>query len=222
MLVSEHLLFPTRLVAVQYEANDVNAELEAFFAGRAEFSAAGFDMHPDSFNLLDFSAECPAIDRLAGMFQEGLRQWLRAEKVRGSMRVETVLFSNYSRAGDFTMPHNHNAEVVGVYYVRTGEYQRPTAVVPHDPEGEYDYFSPEEGVLVLHDPRFNANLAAAQTCDYAKVYPRPGLLVIFPGYLWHTVAPHQDGTFRRLSISANFRLRWEGGGRKPRTWTLEC
>jgi Putative 2OG-Fe(II) oxygenase len=217
MHVAEYALFPTRLVAAQFDAADLNAELERFFASRAEFQS-GFDMHPDSFNLLDFADECPAVQRLAGMFQEGLRHWLRAEKVRGSLRVETVLFSNYAGAGDYTMPHNHNADVVAVYYVRTGDYQRPPVVLP-DPDGEYDYFALEEGVLVLHDPRFNANLATVQTGDYVKVFPRPGLLVVFPGFLWHTVTPH-FGDFRRLAISANFRIRWEQGARRPRTWTL--
>src|SRR4051812_282996 len=217
MQVAEYALFPTRLVAVQFDAHDVNAELESFFASRAEF-AAGFDMHPDSFNLLDFAAECPAVERLAGMFQEGLRLWLRAERVRGDVEVDTVLFSNYSQAGEFTMPHNHNADAVAVYYVRTGDYRRPPVEVP-DPDAEYDYFAPPPGVLVLHDPRFNANLAAVQRNDHAKVFPRPGLLVVFPGYLWHTVAPH-DGPFRRLAISANFCIRWDEGARRPRTWSL--
>jgi hypothetical protein len=217
MQVTEYNLFPTRLVAVQFDAADLNAELEAFFASRAEFQA-GFDMHPDSFNLLDLAPDCPAVERLGDMFQQGLRQWLRAERVRGDVRVETVLFSNYAAAGDFTMPHNHNADVVAVYYVRTGDYGRPAVEMP-DPDAEYDYFTPPAGVLVLHDPRFNANLAAVQSDDHAKVFPRPGLLVVFPGYLWHTVTPHH-GDFRRLAISANFRLRWEQGARRPRTWTL--
>src|SRR5687768_12443497 len=114
MRVAEHLLFPTRLIAAQFDAADVNAELESFIAGQAE-SHGGFDMHPDSFNLLDHAAECPAIERLASMFQQGLRRWLRAERVRGPVRVEAVLFSNYAAEGDFTMPHNHNADVVAVY-----------------------------------------------------------------------------------------------------------
>jgi hypothetical protein len=217
MHVAEYELFPTRLVALQFDAPDVDEQLERFFAKRTE-AQGGFDMHPDSFNLLDFAEQCPAVGRLAEMFQEGLRRWLRAEKVRGSVRVETVLFGNFSEQGDFTMPHNHSADVVGVYYVRTVDYQRPPVVLP-DPDAEYDYFTPPEGVLVLHDPRFNANLAAAQTNDYARVFPRPGLLVVFPGYLWHTVTPHY-GPFRRLAISANFRLRWEQGARQPRTWTV--
>lgn len=217
MHVTEFALFPTKLVAIQFDAPEVDAELIRFFDSRAEFHNA-FDMHPDSFNLLDLAGECPAIDRLGEQFRQGLKCWLRSERVSGEVKVETVLFSNYSSEGDFTMPHNHNADVVGVYYVRTANHERPYVSVPQ-PEDEYDYFTPEEGVLVLHDPRFNANMVAVQSNDYAKVFPRPGLMVIFPGYLWHTVTPHY-GSFRRLAISANFRLRWAEGARRPRMWTI--
>ena len=33
-------------------------------------------------------------------------------------------------------------------------------------------------------------------------------MLLFPGYLWHSVTPHL-GEFRRLAFSVNFRLRWE-------------
>jgi hypothetical protein len=87
-----------------------------------------------------------------------------------------------------------------------------------DPEGDYDYFAAEDGVLVLHDPRFNANLAAVRARDYVKVFPRPGLMLIFPGYLWHSVTPHL-GDFHRLALSANFSLRWPGAG-AAETWPV--
>jgi hypothetical protein len=106
-----------------------------------------------------------------------------------------------------TLAHNHNADVAAVYYVQAPEHDRPPLFVP-DPEGEYSYFEAEDGALVLHDPRFNANLAAVRVGDYAKVFPRPGLMVLFPGYLWHSVTPNQ-GDRPRLSIAANFRLKWE-------------
>jgi hypothetical protein len=163
-------------------------------------------MHPDSLNLLRLAETCPAIARLRGLFLDGLRHWLRAERVVGPREVDMALFCNVASKGDFTLVHNHNADVVGIYYVRTAEYDRPAVVLP-EPEGEYDYFAAEGGTLVLHDPRFNANLAAVRVGDYARIYPRPGLMLLFPGYLWHSVTPHL-GTFRRLALSVNFRLHW--------------
>jgi hypothetical protein len=206
MRVHEYTLFPTRLLSIEFpDVEGLNEELFELFRTRAEFRD-GFDMHPNALNLLQMADRYPAIARLRGMFLEGIRRWLLAEKIHGKLSVDVVLFSNYSKQGEFTLAHNHSADLVGVYYVRTASCDRPAVFVP-GPESEHDYFAPEDGALILHDPRFNANLAAVQVRDFAKVYPRPGLLVVFPGYLWHSVTPvRSEG--RRLAISANFHLNW--------------
>ncbi len=217
MDVREHLLFPTRLLSLQFPDTEVlNRELSDLFRTREEFRE-DFSMHPDAMNLLSLAPSCPAIAKLGDMFRAGLRRWLAAEQIRGELNADVVLFSNYAGKGDFTIVHNHNADVVGIYYATTTTYDRPSVVVP-DPDSDYDYFAADDGVLVLHDPRFNANLAAAGSRDYAKVYPRPGLMLIFPGYLWHSVTPHL-GDFRRLAISANFTLRWPGNSAAEK-WSL--
>ena len=46
--------------------------------------------------------------------------------------------------------------------------------------------------------------------DHVKVFPRPGLMLIFPAYVWHSVTPHR-GEFHRLAFSMNFTLRWPAG-----------
>jgi hypothetical protein len=208
MQLSEYSLFPTRLLTIQFaQVEALNEEIYSLFTRHDEFRE-GFDMHPDSFNLLHLAKQHPCIDRLREMFLAGLRQWLSSERIHGELTADVVLFSNLAARGEFTLVHNHNADVVGIYYVHTPPHDRPVVAVP-DPQGEYDYFVAEDGVLILHDPRFNANLVAARGSDYARVFPRPGLMLLFPGYLWHSVTPHL-GQDRRLAISANFRLRWPG------------
>jgi hypothetical protein len=205
MQVTEHALFPTRLLTIQFpDVDGLNEELFRILTTRDEFRE-GFDMHPDSLNLLKLAETCPAIARVRGMLLEGLKHWLAAERAHGEMIADVTLFCNFANRGDYTIVHNHSADVVGVYYVRTAATKKPALALP-DPDGDYDYFDPEDGALILHDPRFNANLAAARSTDYAKVFPRPGLMLIFPAYLWHSVTPSQsDG--RRLALSANFSLR---------------
>lgn len=196
-------LFPTRLLTLEIpDAAALNQQILELFA-RPEFQG-DFDMHPDSLNLLGLAHDCPALARIRDYFLQGLRQWLRAEGIQTESSAEMVLFCNIAERGDFTLVHNHNADVVGVYYVQTADHSRPPVSIP-TPEGDYDYFAAEDGVLVLHDPRFNANLAALRSTDYAKVYPHPGLMLIFPAYVWHSVTPHL-GTARRLSIAVNFTL----------------
>lgn len=212
MNVSEFNLFPTRLLTIEVpETAGMNDELCELFRGREEF-AAGFNMHPDSLNLLTLADTTPAIARVRDMFLDGLKRWLAAEGVAGPDAVDMVLFSNYAATGELTLAHNHSADVVGIYYARTAAHDRPAVHIPDDAT---DYFDAGDGVLVLHDPRFNANLSAVGVRDHVKIYPRPGLMLIFPGYLWHSVTPHL-GEFRRLSLSMNFTLHWPGGSNAER------
>lgn len=207
MHVREHALFPTRLLTIEFpDVADLNEQLYQLFTTRSEFSG-DFAMHPDALNLLRLAVTCPAIARLRGMFLDGLARWLRAEQIEGIREADVVLFSNFARKGEFTAVHNHSTDMVGIYYVRTTQSDRPAVMLP-PVDGSDDYFAAEDGALLLHDPRFNANLAGVRTRDYVKVFPRPGLMLLFPGYLWHSVTPHQ-GDFERLAISANFQLRWE-------------
>ena len=133
------------------------------------------------------------------------------------MTAEVVMFSNYAGKGEFTLVHNHNADVVGIYYVKTADYGRPPIAVP-SPDGEYDYFAADDGILMLHDPRFNANLAAVRSDDYVKVFPKAGLMLIFPASMWHSVTPHL-GEFKRLALSVNFRLN-RAGKATPELWPV--
>jgi hypothetical protein len=216
MHVREYSLFPTRLLTIQFpDVDELNEELYRLFSSSEEFRD-GFDMHPDALNLLHLADRFPVIARVRRIFREGVTRWLRTEKVHGVAGVDVVLFSNYAARGEFTMVHNHSADLVAVYYVRTAATDRPVVEIP-TPDGDYNYFAAEDGALVLHDPRFNANLAAVQVGDYVKVFPRPGLLVVFPGYLWHSVTPYL-GDERRLALSANFHLRWNTPSRAEH-WT---
>jgi hypothetical protein len=215
MRIETFALFPTRLISVQFDGTDTtNAEVASFLSQKA---ADDFNMHPDALNLLRLADQCPAIGRLAGLFREGLLAWLKCENAASPSGVDVVLFSNYAHHGEFTVVHNHNADVVAVYYAQVPDHARPPVFLP-SPDCDDDYFAQEDGALLLHDPRFNANLAGAGQRDYVKVFPRPGLMVLFPGYLWHSVTPHR-GERPRLAISANFRLRWPEKD-NAETWAL--
>ena len=206
MNVTHHGLFATPLVTIHFpDTDELNRELCELFQTRSEL-ASGFNMHPDALNLLRLADDVPAIARLRTMFLEGMKHWLDGEGISGLAGVDLVLFSNYAARGELTLVHNHNADLVGIYYARTADSGRPPVQTPGDDD---DYFEAGDGVLILHDPRFNANLTALRVRDHVKVYPRPGLMLIFPGYLWHSVTPHQ-GEFHRLSFSMNFTMRWPG------------
>ncbi|MBP8306296.1 MAG: hypothetical protein KAY46_03470 [Burkholderiaceae bacterium] len=207
MEVTEHALFPTRVLTIEFsDTSALDQELCDLFEKGDEF-AKHFNMHPDAMNLLRLADTVPAIARLRQMFLDGLKRWLAMGAADAPDEVDIVLFSNCASRGEFTLVHNHNADLVGVYYARTASSDRPPV---YHPDNDDDYFEAGDGMLILHDPRFNANLAAVRNQDQVKVFARPGLMLIFPGYLWHSVTPHL-GEFRRLSFSMNFTLRWPGG-----------
>src|SRR5947209_1626481 len=112
MHAREYALFPTRLLTLQFdEVDDLNEDLHRLFSTRQEFREQ-FDMHPDSLNLLRLAGTNASIARLRDMFLAGLGRWLGAEGLQGEQQGEMVLFSNFAHRGDFTLVHNHNAEVV--------------------------------------------------------------------------------------------------------------
>lgn len=206
MDVTDFALFPTRLVTIQFPETDaLNAELCELLERRPELDDR-FNMHPEAMNLLRLADTVPAITELRSMFLAGAKRWLDAEGIAGAEGVDLLLFSNRLGRGEFTIVHNHQADLIGIYYARTADSQRP----PIQPSDGEDYFEAGDGLLVLHDPRFNANLTAVCPRDHAKVFPRPGLMLIFPAYVWHSVTPHR-GDFHRLAFSMNFTLRWPAG-----------
>jgi hypothetical protein len=206
--VSEFNLFPTKVVSIQFrDTDDLNQELYQLFETSPVFRGDAYNTVSDHANLVHLEKQHACIARLREMFVEGLQQWLRSEQIDRPFDAELHMFPNLSRQGDFTQVHNHAAHVASVYYVRTSSNAvgGPSGpLTSHAVDG--DYWSQDNGVLYLHDPRFNANLASLRNDDYVKFAPRPGQMLLFPAYLWHSVSPHRD-PYRRAAISCNFTLK---------------
>ena len=104
-------------------------------------------------------------------------------------------WANVSGSGHFNMPHIHSGTFwSAVYYVSVG-----------DGEG---------GQLVLHDPRMpglamhapHLALKGLGPEGEARIEPKPGLMVLFPAWLSHSVEPWQ-GKGKRISIAMNIRAK---------------
>ncbi|GGU37746.1 putative 2OG-Fe(II) oxygenase [Streptomyces violascens] len=121
-----------------------------------------------------------------------LNRWIRqaALSVTGAAPqtpLHTTAWAVHYRTGGFHEIHaHHDSAVSGVYYLRTAP----------DPTG----------ALELADPR-PARLATEPTGpgDLCAVPPRPGLLIAFPSWLRHGVAPHHCNT-ARLCVAFNVTL----------------
>ena len=103
------------------------------------------------------------------------------------------VWANVSESGGFNMPHIHGGTFwSAVYYVNVG-----------DGTG---------GELVLHDPRMpglrmhapNLRFKDAGEELLVRIPPKAGRMILFPGWLSHSVEPW-DGGGTRISVAMNIR-----------------
>jgi hypothetical protein len=211
-----HVVFPTRITTLSIpDTEEMNAELLSIFDGNELYQREDYLETSDGTNLLDMSEKYPAVAKLRDLFLYGLRSWTDAEGITGEYTAEMEMFPVYSLPRQFVAAHNHHAHVSAVYYVRTDDYLNRDII-------EYgyaaEYFKCDGGVLLLHDPRFNAMLMDLTNRDSVKIFPRPGLMVVMPGYLWHSGTPN-NSSFNRLAIVGDFILH-ERTGRTPHSFDL--
>jgi len=104
---------------------------------------------------------------------------------------------NLCRDGGYNKIHNHpGCSWSGVYYVTLGE---------PDPDAP-----PEAGKIEFLDPRMGATetgLNGPDAVPKLRIEPEPGMMVIFPSWLYHYVNPFR-GKGERISIAFNVTLRF--------------
>lgn len=198
----QKLFFPTRVITAQSDDHSMVEDLRAMFRTEEKYHDQSFNDRSDEENLLDQAGKYPVLDRLKRFMWDGMTAWLKAENISGDFAVHTTVFPNYSKKGAFVPAHNHIAHVSGVYYVDLPDFKGQDLYVQEDGRR---YWAQDKGVLILHDPRFNASLAEITEQNYAKVFPRTGMAIIFPSYLWHSVTPHAEDK-DRISIAFNYTL----------------
>jgi uncharacterized protein (TIGR02466 family) len=132
------------------------------------------------------------IGHMLAMTEEATRR-LYAQYATPLEPLEWTLsaWANVNRRGDFNNMHTHpGATWSGVYYVDDGEshgHAEGTAIHLSDP-------SPT---------RTNIFFPGLSTSDLL-IRPVPGLMILFPGYVPHSVPPHR-GDRPRISVAFNVR-----------------
>lgn len=125
------------------------------------------------------------IDWLRGIIAEGVNGMVQAtmqlpevksRRSRPSGAFHVVAWANISTLGNYHRMHNHPGSAwSGCYYVRS--------------KTENDSLA---GALELYDPRPFAEMTDVPGTPYGQrllVRPEPGLLVLFPGWMYHFVHP---------------------------------
>lgn len=121
-------------------------------------------------------------------------------RVGGQMDVQMDggAWVNLCRDGGYNKIHNHpGCSWSGVYYVSTG-VRAPDA-------------PPDAGCIEFLDPRMGATETGFNGPDALpklRVEAVPGLMVVFPSWLYHYVNPFR-GSGERISIAFNVNLRFQ-------------
>jgi len=197
-----HSLFPTPLLLRRFGNEGRDAEihadiLKAVERREAESPSLGMSnvmgWHSDA-DVLDWPD--PGIDDLRKRVLYGLDQMVvRTSQREIEQRMKVRAWANLARTGAYNAIHNHTPALFsGVYYVSTGD-------PPRD--------NPRSGLIEFVDPRPGSHGGAMPTHTFTKpilIDPEPGMLIVFPGWLLHTVHPY-DGETPRLSIAFNLHVK---------------
>jgi hypothetical protein len=199
--IKDHLVFPTRVTTLQFpDTAAMNAALLEIYDRNEEYQRPDYLETSNNKNMLRLCDTVPAVAQLRDLFLYGLRYWMAAEGITGNYKAEMLMFPVYSLPQQFVPAHNHLAHVSAVYYVRTADFSNREIV---EYGGTAEYFRSDGGLLQLHDPRFNALLMDLTKKDSIKIFPRPGLMVLMPGFLWHSGTPNYS-SFNRLAVVGDF------------------
>ncbi|MEM9789230.1 MAG: TIGR02466 family protein [Planctomycetota bacterium] len=194
--VQAQMAFCTPLVAGMLEDADAfNAELRQKILALRE-SSPGVQRgnvggwHSES-DLLQKLGE-PFAGSLGRMFLQLIQSAMQAVKApieaQGNQRVEA--WATVNEKGNSHRPHIHpGCPWSGVYYVAT------------DPgnHGELRFTDPRPAALMIHHA-----LAPWNQLNQVRIDPKPGMMVVFPSFLYHAVENYA-GDEPRISISMNLR-----------------
>jgi uncharacterized protein (TIGR02466 family) len=189
------LLFATPLILDEVQGADArDAELERLIlARRAEHPGLKLSNRGGWQSSHDFTSWAgePGRALVARAAELATAHSVAADGSAPRWAVEA--WANVSGPGAFNMPHVHGGSYwSAVYYVRTG--------------------AGDGGQLVLHDPRMPGLRMHAPGLRFrnagpelrVEIKPKPGLMVLFPAWLSHSVEPW-DGNGERISVAMNIR-----------------
>lgn len=198
---TRHDLFATPVLLFELDRPALNERLRGFFKTHPRFTRDDQAQLADQRDLMELVDQEPSLAELDTLFINGLDRFCREVGWHGEFDLDYQLFPNVAPSGHYVPSHNHVSHISAVYYVHTENRSGPLLV---SDENLSEYWRPEQGALILHDPRFNASLIGGWH-QHAKVFPRPGTMIFFPSFLWHEVTPHTAAE-PRLSVAANFFL----------------
>lgn len=127
------------------------------------------------------------LDTVADIAQE--RQW-------PEHTVELRSLQNFIQPGECDSPHHHpDCDLVAVYYVQVPD--RSGDILLHDNRGSVK--------ALWQDPAVKNDANGRSGRVFYRVRPEPGLLIMFPNYVFHSVETNLSSD-ARISVVMNIRI----------------
>jgi uncharacterized protein (TIGR02466 family) len=201
------LAFSTPIIVDHIEdAEAVNAALESVIVSRRREdkginrsnTAGGW--HSDT-KLLHWAGDQvrPVVARMAGLADSHVVDKQARPGQRRGWMLEA--WANVNETGAANAPHSHGACFwSAVYYVRIGEGEG----------GEIQFTDPRMPAIEMHAPFLFFRDSGGERL--LRIRPEPGLILLFPSWLVHSVTPWQ-GEGLRISIAVNLSAPPLQGGR---------
>ncbi|MDE2583012.1 MAG: 2OG-Fe(II) oxygenase family protein [Rhodospirillales bacterium] len=199
-------LFATPVAAIELpNSNEVNADLSEIIlrrrAGTPSIQASNAGGWHSDRNILDWGgprmAEILAIAKSAA---EQLTTDRNGKPVRPKWQVQA--WANVNGPGDGNICHYHPGSLwSGTYYVADGGCGADPAL-----GGEFEMLDPRGPGPGMYAPGLRVGGEDGLSAGSGEmIRPRPGLLLLFPSWLFHQVRPYR-GTRLRISIAFNLGL----------------
>ncbi|WPZ33410.1 TIGR02466 family protein [Thalassobaculum sp. OXR-137] len=201
------MAFPTPILKIRVpEAAQINPGLrsqildrERSEPGQVRSNVGGWHSNDD---LLDWPGpEVGALKSWIGRAIQRMTEVTAGKQQQGlNVQLDGGAWANVLRDGGYNKIHNHpGCSWSGVYYVSLGERR-----------GDI----PGNGQIEFLDPRMGVDFAELPGMPFAGkhvVEPEPGLMLVFPSWLYHYVNPFH-GSGERITIAFNVILRIGKGG----------
>lgn len=198
-------LFSTPLLLTHIDgAEQINQALLAHFlpmpakdTGRQHSNLGGWQSEDNLQSL-----ELPAVQHLLRMVTKVVNSataiYVPGGLIEATLAWRVNAWVNINPSGASNAVHGHaGAFWSAVYYVDDGG--------AGSKDGGELYFHDPRGLLpAMHDPLLRFRIDGCLTAGYSeKITPAPGLLVVFPSWLLHSVDPFR-GPRPRVSVAFNF------------------
>jgi uncharacterized protein (TIGR02466 family) len=191
------VLFGTPLLIARLNDKQLNSQLEERILQRRD-SHPGFTRHnrggwQSDRGFLSWGGEAAArLVREVADLADSVTRDVRPGVDRQNWIIQA--WANVNEAGAVNLPHGHTGTSgcfwSVVYYVRC---------MP-DAGGEIVFYDPRGSVVSMHARHLFFKSAGPER--EAKIAPAPGMLLLFPSWLFHAVNPYSGGE-PRISVAMN-------------------